>query len=111
MDGYACDDQEYEIGVYACGTPVFDHTGTVVASVSVAIPVVRYYADRKESLIDRIVDPRWKSLHDLGIILRRTTKNLARQGKSANKGDFGETRIWFNCKLAIGLAEIGSSTC
>ena len=55
LDGYSFDDQEYEIGVYACGAPVFDHTGTVVASVSVALPAVRYQPEMQKNLIDKVV--------------------------------------------------------
>jgi DNA-binding IclR family transcriptional regulator len=54
-DGYAFDDQEYEIGVYAIGAPVFDHTGTVVASVSIAVPAIRYVRERHTSLVEMTV--------------------------------------------------------
>ena len=52
--GYAVDEQELEIGVYAFGAPVFDDAGMVVAGVSVATPAVRYSPERRQQLIQMV---------------------------------------------------------
>ncbi len=47
-DGFSSDNQEYEIGVYAYGAPVFDYSGDVVASISIAVPEVRHNLERRK---------------------------------------------------------------
>jgi DNA-binding IclR family transcriptional regulator len=41
-DGYACDLQENEIGICCVGAPVFDHTGHVIAGLSISAPATRF---------------------------------------------------------------------
>jgi DNA-binding IclR family transcriptional regulator len=49
--GYSVDEQEFEIGVYAFGAPIFDNIGSVVAGISITVPAVRYDLERRERLI------------------------------------------------------------
>jgi DNA-binding IclR family transcriptional regulator len=48
--GYSCDLQENEVGICCVGAPVFDHTGRVVAGLSVSAPASRFDTD---ALADR----------------------------------------------------------
>lgn len=50
LRGYAIDDIENEDGIRCVGTPVFDHTGGVVAAISVAGPEARVTRDKVEEL-------------------------------------------------------------
>jgi DNA-binding IclR family transcriptional regulator len=53
--GYAVDEEDFEIGVYATGAPVRDHSGCVVAGVTVTTPAVRYTPQRRQELITMVV--------------------------------------------------------
>ncbi len=44
--GFAIDDEEFEEGLRCLGAPIFDHSGRVVASISIAAPVFRLKKDR-----------------------------------------------------------------
>lgn len=66
--GYAVDEQDYEIGVYAIGAPVRDHTARVVAGITVTVPEVRYDESRKEKLIQMVVEAAKKVSSRLGYI-------------------------------------------
>ena len=54
-DGYAVDEQEYEIGVYAFGAPIYDNSGQVTAGISITTPASRYTTERRDQLIQRVV--------------------------------------------------------
>jgi DNA-binding IclR family transcriptional regulator len=47
--GYAIDDEEDEVGLRCIGCPIFDHTGAVVASVSVSGTLSQITADNVSS--------------------------------------------------------------
>jgi DNA-binding IclR family transcriptional regulator len=49
--GYAVDEQDFEVGAYAFGAPVFDHEGNVVAGLSITTPTARCSAKRRKELI------------------------------------------------------------
>ncbi len=53
--GYSVDEQDFEIGVYAFGAPVYDNTGMVVAGISITTPAVRYDPDRRDRLIHMLL--------------------------------------------------------
>jgi DNA-binding IclR family transcriptional regulator len=54
--GYAVDGESYEVGVYAIGAPVRDHTGRVIAGVTVTTPRSRYSSQREVMLVRMVVD-------------------------------------------------------
>lgn len=54
--GYAVDEEDYEIGVYAIGAPIYNDTGRVIAGVTITTPESRYSPDRKEKLIAQVLE-------------------------------------------------------
>lgn len=48
---YALDDEEYTLGVHCVAVPVRDHTGQVVAALSVAFTSVRFSEDRRQQAL------------------------------------------------------------
>lgn len=55
QNGYAVDDQEYEMGVYAFGAPIYDNSDHVIAGISITTPASRYTPERRIHLINRVV--------------------------------------------------------
>jgi DNA-binding IclR family transcriptional regulator len=53
--GYSVDEQDFEIGVYAFGAPIYDNTGLVVAGISITTPAVRHDPERRERLIQMLL--------------------------------------------------------
>ncbi len=49
--GFAEDDEDFEIGAYAFGAPVFNHEGNIVAGISISTPTARCSPKRREELI------------------------------------------------------------
>jgi IclR family KDG regulon transcriptional repressor len=54
--GYAETDEEMDLGVCAVAAPVRDHTGAVVAAVSIVGPKDRFAPPRRQRLIDQVMD-------------------------------------------------------
>ena len=54
--GYSVDEQDYEMGAYAFGAPVFDHDGVVIAGISITTPSARYTNTRRGELISMVVE-------------------------------------------------------
>jgi IclR family KDG regulon transcriptional repressor len=52
--GYGLDDEEHEEGIHCIGAPVFDHTGSIVATISVSWPGFRYKREEESAKIDKI---------------------------------------------------------
>ena len=52
--GYSLDDEEDEVGLRCLGAPVFDHSGKVVAAISVAGTTAQIGHENLSSLVDRI---------------------------------------------------------
>lgn len=64
--GYAVDDEEGEFGSRCVGAPIFDHTGAVVASISVAAPVQRMSRRQTARLAPLVIAAAQNISHDLG---------------------------------------------
>lgn len=54
--GYAVDEEDFEIGVCAVGAPVRDHTRKVIAGITVTTPTTRFNTQRKDELIRLVID-------------------------------------------------------
>lgn len=54
--GYSIAEEDYELNTYAIGAPIRDHTGEVIAAISVAIPQSRYSNELKATKLDLVVD-------------------------------------------------------
>lgn len=55
VQGYSVDAEDFEVGVYATGAPVRDHSSRVVAGVTVTTPAIRYTPQRGQELISMVV--------------------------------------------------------
>jgi DNA-binding IclR family transcriptional regulator len=66
QQGYAVDEQDFEIGAYAFGAPVFDHEGTIVAGISITTPTARCSPERREELIRLVLTAAKKVSEKLG---------------------------------------------
>jgi len=53
--GFAVDDEEFEEGLRCIGAPVRDHTGKVVAAISIAGPSFRITSERRPLLIEKVI--------------------------------------------------------
>ncbi|MBL7065649.1 MAG: IclR family transcriptional regulator [Anaerolineae bacterium] len=72
--GYAVDEEDFEIGVYAVGAPVRDHNGCVVAGVTVTTPESRYSPQRCQELIKMVVDAANRISARLGWMLDQSSQ-------------------------------------
>jgi len=64
--GYAVDEGDFEVGVYAIGAPVRDHSRQVVAGITVTVPAIRYNPQRKRELIELVVSTAQELSKQLG---------------------------------------------
>jgi IclR family KDG regulon transcriptional repressor len=74
-NGYAVDEQDYELGAYAFGAPVFDHEGKVIAGLSIATPTIRYSLEYREKLIQLVKLSANNLSQKLGYQLSRSSRN------------------------------------
>jgi len=68
-NGYAFDDEEYEIGVRCIGAPVRDHQGQVVAAIGISAPSSRIPYSRVEELAKIVTEIAEKVSHKMGFRL------------------------------------------
>jgi IclR family KDG regulon transcriptional repressor len=52
--GFALDDEEHEEGIHCIGAPVFDYTGSIVATISVSWPSFRYERGEEGGKVDKV---------------------------------------------------------
>ena len=55
-NGYALDKEECEEGASCVAAPIRDHTGKIVAALSISGPTVRFGQDRLPTLVNYVVD-------------------------------------------------------
>ena len=60
------DEQDFEIGAYAFGAPVFDHEGSIVAGISITTPTARCSPERRKELIRIVLAAAQKLSEKLG---------------------------------------------
>jgi len=77
--GYAVDDEEFEHGLRCVGAPVFNHTGDVVAALSVAGPIFRVTTAAIPTYAQAVVS-----------VANQLSTALGFQGSVRKPGDTGE---------------------
>jgi IclR family transcriptional regulator, KDG regulon repressor len=73
--GYAVDEQDFEIGAYAFGAPIFDHEGNVVAGMSITTPTARCSPKRRKELIGMVLAAAETLSEKLGYQSNRSHRN------------------------------------
>jgi IclR family transcriptional regulator, KDG regulon repressor len=66
LNGHAFDREESALGVNCIAAPVYDHTQTVVAAMSVGVPTYRFSADRFDELTELVIRSAQQLSHTLG---------------------------------------------
>lgn len=56
QQGYAIDEEDYELGVIAIGAPIFDDSGQVIAGLAITTPLIRFSPEYCELLIANVVE-------------------------------------------------------
>ena len=79
--GYAVDREEYNPGVRCVAAPLRDHTGWIVAAMSVSIPVQEAPEERIPGIAAHVVAAARATSHDLGYRVRHA--DLVEEGTPA----------------------------
>lgn len=64
--GYALDNEECEVGVRCVAVPIKDYTGTVVASISISVPLIRLEEKRTDEIIRYMLDIQTRASAEMG---------------------------------------------
>ena len=64
--GHYIAEEDYELSTYAIGAPVLNHTGEVVAALSLAIPQSRYTPELKVRKLSLVIDAAQRLSQKLG---------------------------------------------
>jgi DNA-binding IclR family transcriptional regulator len=76
-NGYACDLEEHEAHIRCIAAPVWDHTGSVNASLSVTGPAVRMSSARLRQIAPLILEIGRKISEELGYLPSKTSRSRA----------------------------------
>ena len=88
-DGWALDDEEYEDGARCIAAPVFDHTGDIVAAVSVSGPVSRF----SDALTVELAAEVRSAGRQISVALGSRGSYQMRWGRQAGPSDTGTPRV------------------
>ncbi|NMB11578.1 MAG: IclR family transcriptional regulator [Firmicutes bacterium] len=66
--GYAIDDEEHELGIRCVAAPIMDHSGGVIAAISVSGPTIRVTRERLELFIPNVLAVSRKISRALGYV-------------------------------------------
>jgi DNA-binding IclR family transcriptional regulator len=64
--GYAVNNEEQELGLVAVAAPIFDHTGRVIAALSIGGPSARMTGENYQKIVQSVVATAGKISTDLG---------------------------------------------
>jgi DNA-binding IclR family transcriptional regulator len=81
-NGYACDLEEHEMYIRCVAAPIWDHTGSVQASLSLTAPVVRMPVARLRQLAPLIQAAGLEISRELGYQPKRTHASRTSAGKN-----------------------------
>ena len=56
VDGYAVDEGEYEDDICSVGAPIRDHSGRVIAGITVSMPASRFNRRRRQEMAAMVID-------------------------------------------------------
>ena len=73
--GYALDDEEREENLHCIGAPIFDHTGSVAAVLSVSWPSFRYGQQKEGTSIVRVK----QAAADISAVLGHSEESSVRE--------------------------------
>ncbi len=79
--GYAVDDEEHRLGVRCVAAPVFDHTGTANAAISITGPAFRLLRER----LNELVEPLTEAAGKLSVQLGYGPDGISRSDKQATR--------------------------
>ena len=68
MQGYALDNEEFEIGARCVAAPIRDYTGKIVACISISGPVSRITMEKVQNVKEIIIDISQRASKELGFI-------------------------------------------
>jgi IclR family KDG regulon transcriptional repressor len=68
--GYASDDEEFEVGISAVAAPIFNQEGAIVAAMSMPSPTSRVTKDRTSEIVESLKEATQAISHRLGWKLR-----------------------------------------
>ncbi len=75
--GWAADDQEYELGVKCVGVPIWGHNRKVIAGISLSGPISRFSEERvSKELLPMLLEAGKEISHRLGYDVRPPTREL-----------------------------------
>lgn len=74
--GFSIDNEEFEEGLKCIGAPVRDHTGNVIAAISIAGPASRISDDKIQALADSVINAANNLSYELGYSLKTQPEKM-----------------------------------